>query len=621
MAASKTLKVLITGDAKGALGSFSDLEAGAGKSAEGMSAKFGKAFNAIGLAAGASAVAAGLALFKIGKDFDAAYDKIRVGTGATGDVLKGLEEDFKSVIQDVPTDFGTAATAITQLNQRLGITGPLLQERAAQFLELSRLTGTDLSANIEDVTRLFGDWSIATASQGPVMDMLFRASQATGVGINALSQQVVAFGAPLRGLGFGLGESIIMLGKWNKEGVNTELVMGAMKKAFGVFVQDVGSEAPKAFRSFMSELAAAPDASTAAGIAIDKLGVKAGPDFAAAVQEGRFNYADLLDVVREGNETIIGAGKDTQDFSEKWLMFKNRVLVALEPLATRVFNAIGEGMDRISAWVTAHQPQIEAFFVSFKEKLQAAWDTARPVFESVVSGLQKIFEWFAKLPESVQIAAVAILAFGVALSLVSANPVITAIAAIVTAGSLLVDNWGSVSKFFTDAWGNMVTGAENAVNSIIDIINKLIRAYNSLPFVPNIGLIGHVGSDGGGPAYDPANDFTLQYNNPNFIGPIPSNIVPTYSPNFVGPLPPSYSPLSNPGPPALADGGIVTKSGWAMVDKGEEYSGVGAGYRPLGSRRGGGLQIPIILQLPNGRELARVVWDEDDERNRRRNIR
>jgi phage-related minor tail protein len=71
-------------------------------------------------------------------------------------------------------------------------------------------------------SRLFGDWSIAAEDTAGTMDYLFRVSQSTGIGVNDLSAKLVQFGAPLRQLGFDLETSAAMLGKFEKEGVNTE---------------------------------------------------------------------------------------------------------------------------------------------------------------------------------------------------------------------------------------------------------------------------------------------------------------------------------------------------------------------------------------------------------------
>jgi len=36
---------------------------------------------------------------------------------------------------------------------------------ATRFLELSRITGTDVASNIKEVTRLFGNWNVAAEEQ------------------------------------------------------------------------------------------------------------------------------------------------------------------------------------------------------------------------------------------------------------------------------------------------------------------------------------------------------------------------------------------------------------------------------------------------------------------------
>ena len=62
--------------------------------------------------AASAGLAVGGLLAKVGSDFDAAFDTIRVGTGATGQALEGLKADFREVARSVPSDFGTVGTAI-----------------------------------------------------------------------------------------------------------------------------------------------------------------------------------------------------------------------------------------------------------------------------------------------------------------------------------------------------------------------------------------------------------------------------------------------------------------------------------------------------------------------------
>ena len=141
----------------------------------GLGAKIGKTAAAIGVAMAGAAVGIGKALYEVGATMDEMEDKIRVGTGATGAALEGLTESAKKVGTAVPSDFGAVGDAITQLSQRMGLTGKPLEDMAGQFLNLSRITGTDLSGNIETLTQVFSTWNIAAKDQPELLDQIYRA--------------------------------------------------------------------------------------------------------------------------------------------------------------------------------------------------------------------------------------------------------------------------------------------------------------------------------------------------------------------------------------------------------------------------------------------------------------
>ena len=414
----------------------------AGRSSTMLAAKLATGF-------AAASVVAGAAMFKIGSDFDKAYDTIRVGTGATGKNLEGLKRDFKAVVKDVPTDFASAGKAIADLNTRTGATGPQLQKLSKNFLVLSRITKTDLGSNIETVTRLFGDWGIAVDRQVPTMNKLFRASQATGIGVDRLSELMVQFGSPLRQLGLSFDFTTAMFSRFEKEGVNIQTAMPGLRMALKNFAKDGREPAPALMETFKAirDTSSVAKANT---LAFKVFGVRAGPDLAAAIREGRFDLDELMATIKGGSDTILKAGRDTESFGEKWTRVKNRVFVALEPAAMRLFDAISTGMD----------------------KLPAAWAKVAPVFNAIKSALKSTFGFvksnstvFASLAAGVAAGAAAFglykgaLAAGrgavaaftavqAALNVVmSANPVGIVVIALAALGAALVVAWKKSETF------------------------------------------------------------------------------------------------------------------------------------------------------------------------------
>jgi len=305
-------------------------------------ATFGQQAATIGAALTAAVtaplVSLGTAAFKAAEALDGAFDKIRVGTGATGSQLDALQASFRNVFQSVPDDAAKVAQAIADLNTRTGQVGPGLENLSRQFLDLGRITGEQIGPSIAKITRLFGDWSVEASKQSSTMDMLFKVSQATGISVTALADKLVYAGAPFRQLGLSVEQSAIMLGKFEKEGVNVELVIGAMRTALAKFGK-AGDEPVAAFKSLVESI---KNADVAQGnlIAAQVVGTKRMADFAAAVREGRLDLDGLFKVVMSSGETIKKAAEDTADYGEAWGKLKNQVTIALEPLGAILFNTL-----------------------------------------------------------------------------------------------------------------------------------------------------------------------------------------------------------------------------------------------------------------------------------------
>lgn len=305
--------------------------------------KYGKLAGA-GLAAGIAAAGIGKALYDIGEQFDSAFDTITTKTGATGKELRRLEGDFRAVVKGVPTDFDTASRAVAGLNQRLGVSGKPLRALTKQFTELSRITESDVEDNIQNVTRAFGDWEVKTREQSKTLDYFFRASQESGASVSELASQVVQFGAPLRQVGFELEEATAMFAQFEQAGVNTQTMMPGLRMALRSFLED-GRDPAEALRKTFEGI---EEGTISTSKALEIFGARAGADMIEAINQGRFDLDKFTESLARNDETIRGAGKRTMDFAEHWQKFKNNILVELEPVATRVFDAIGEAMKDIT---------------------------------------------------------------------------------------------------------------------------------------------------------------------------------------------------------------------------------------------------------------------------------
>ncbi|WP_035287970.1 phage tail tape measure protein [Clostridium sp. KNHs214] len=393
-----------------------------GKSLEGIGGKMksiGDGFSSVGknlsMTVTAPIVAAGTGLLKLATDFESANNTIRIGTGATGEALQDLNDDFKAVYTSVNTNIGDASQVVADLNTRTGLSGESLQELSTQMLKLAKITGEDINSLIPASTRMFQDAGIGAEEYADALDYTFKVSQSTGIGVSKLQQLMTQFGGPLRQMGFDWQTSAAMLGKFEKEGVNTELVVGSLRIALGKMAKEGISEPNKALAEMITRIKEAGTSGEANAMALEMFGARAGPDMAAAIREGRLNLDELIASIKASPETIEKAAKDTETVADKFAVLKNQMAVALEPLGKRLLDAV-EG--------------------------------AMPAIQKLIQGITSIIEKFNALSPAQQD-----MILKLALVAAAIGPVLTVVGKLVSVGGTLFSTFGSISTALGAAGG------------------------------------------------------------------------------------------------------------------------------------------------------------------------
>ena len=356
-------------------------------------------------------VGIGTAAFAAGMQMDEAMDTIAIATGATGEALAGLRGDFEAVFTSIPTEAGPAAETISELNRRLGITGPTLQDVSANVLEMSRLLGGDAQNNAALFTRVMGDWGVSNEDAAGTLDMVFKASQLTGAGVESLMQKVVQFGSPLRLMGFTLEDSIALFAKWEKEGVNAELAIGSLRIAAGKFARE-GVDLQEGLRATITEIQNMDDASAALALGMEVFGARAGPDMTAAIREGRFAIDELAAALENSEGAILATADATADFPEKLQVLKNTATTALAPIGIAFMDIATTVVERLAPTLTNLVPVIEmvaGVVVGLVDALlagigpagdwSALWEQLTALLGAdVVAAIQNVVTWFQAIP-------------------------------------------------------------------------------------------------------------------------------------------------------------------------------------------------------------------------------
>lgn len=258
----------------------------------------------------------GKAAMEAYKEFDKGADNVIKATGATGEAAKELEENYKNVAHNVVGDMSSIGSALGEVNTRFGFTGDELEACTEQFMKFADITGTDATEAVKLVSRAMENSGMEAKDYSKLLDTLAKAGQKTGVRVDTLAESITKNGATLRQLGYTTEESVAMLAKFEKEGVNTETALAGMKKAVANWGKE-GKNAKEEYKRVLSEIARTKDVAKASEIAIEAFGSKAGPELVEDIQAGKLEYQDFLKELEDSVGTVTSTYEATQDGFDK----------------------------------------------------------------------------------------------------------------------------------------------------------------------------------------------------------------------------------------------------------------------------------------------------------------
>ncbi len=430
----------------------------------------------------------GKGLYDLGAEFDNAYDAIRVGTGATGEALESLKDDFKDVYGSVPTTMEDASKAIADYNTRLGLTGKELSELSKQAIAVSGMLEEDLGTTIETSSQAFQQWGVSSKDMAKQMDHIFKVSQATGIGFNELMLSMQQYGPQLQDMGYSFQEASALMGQMEKAGVNTTEVLAAMKKAVGTLAKD-GISASDGLQKYYEQIKNAGSAAEAAAIANEVFGARAGSTVANAIRKGTFEIEAFTNALNNSDESIMGAMWDTADAAEKFGMLQQQFKLLIEPLASGVFDHVAKLMPTISKLFEQAAPIIENLTAQMLPVVDLLFEAMADIASETGPMMVEIMSEL--LPPLIEIVKAILPAF-VAL-LKAAAPVVTILATLI--GDALTETIQNLLPLFNNIMAiitnllnfiaNVFTGKwSEAWNNIVEIVKNLWNGLVEILLIP-----------------------------------------------------------------------------------------------------------------------------------------
>jgi len=312
---------------------------------EARTAALKKSMVVAGAAIAGAVIGIGAAALSVGRDYDKASSAIVKGTGATGDALGELLQSFRAVNRMVPDSSSIVASAIADVNTRMGVYGQELEKTTKLLLDFSRVTDTDASTAINTMGKLFNALEIEAGDAEATLDKFVFASQATGISVMDLANNIIDAGPAFEELGFGLDEAIALFGQFEAAGAKPSEVVSSLGMVMNNFARQGLTNAGEAWDALMASIIDAPDILTATEIALDAGLGRVASKVAEDMRAGRFDIQAFVEEL----QTVDGALEKTADASltlgDKWAILLKQVNDLLVPIGERMVDAMERAMD------------------------------------------------------------------------------------------------------------------------------------------------------------------------------------------------------------------------------------------------------------------------------------
>ncbi|AWY05459.1 tape measure protein [Gordonia phage Morrissey] len=324
---------------------------------------------------------------EIGETFEVVRSKIQLSTGASGAALEGLTESVKNVAKGSPASIGVISERMTQLYQRTGLTGESLETLTKQVNKAGAALGQDL--DIRTISQSMAAFGVQGKDMSGVLDDMFRVARSTGVGMNELAGSVIRAAPSLQEFGFSLSDSVSLVGNLDKAGVDASSVLQTFGKGL-VSIAKAGQSPKEAFKDVTTQIQGfikAGDTAGAVNVAGKIFGTKGAVQFVNAVKSGQLNMEQLNGTTKIAGDSILDAEGATVTFAKVWGLFKNNVIIALEPLATRFFEVFIEGLSWIKTNGTNALTSLTAVLTPVFDAVAPLADRIFPALGTAISGV------------------------------------------------------------------------------------------------------------------------------------------------------------------------------------------------------------------------------------------
>lgn len=348
-----------------------------------------------------SAIEAGveaLGLYELGKwildqadQFQQATQSIVANTGQIGDQLATLQGDFQNVFATVPQSAADVGTALGLISSKLGETGADLENLARSLADVATITGESLDQLASKATSTFNQWQVATEGQIQELTNLTNISEAAGVPLTNLLQQLNQFGPAAREMGLSLDQAAEMFGSLAQQGYNAQQVVMALRTEMTRLAKEGVPDVAASMETWVTSIKEAATDTDALSIAAQG-GARNATTLVDAIRSGAVDFEDFAGKLNISTASLNDQKDAAETFGQVWTEVLHQLDVDLGGALTGIGNIlkqVGQAtLDFLSApasYAKVAAEQITLAFLQMEENVLNSF-AQHPILANILGG-------------------------------------------------------------------------------------------------------------------------------------------------------------------------------------------------------------------------------------------
>jgi TP901 family phage tail tape measure protein len=303
------------------------------------SALVSKAMKVTGAAVAGVAVASVMAAVK----WEDMSKTVSQQTGLTGKALDSLMATIESTARKAPYAIQEIADSAVLLKTKFGLTDSQIEKTSGLMVAFAKRAGGSSQDVTTSLLSIMQNFRQPLSSVVQITDQLVSVSQKTQKPMSDMLGVIEKFGPKLQAMGFGLSETIKLLGIFQASGVPTNMLGRGL--ATGItkaekLSKETGTPVPEIIKTHIQEIEQATTTQEAYSKATEYFGAQVGPSLVTALLHNKKAFQEVEGAMGKTGSTMGLLEAQQKSATGKWQEMKNQLFFVAKNIGEQLLPAL-----------------------------------------------------------------------------------------------------------------------------------------------------------------------------------------------------------------------------------------------------------------------------------------